>query len=286
MPWWGWCLTVFLGLVLLLRNAMKFSRKCYRKEMLAFLKERHPDIEVIREQERALTVRTPDGSEGELLLGNVYAQLVTTKVDDVASRQPIYEQFFGGMIDDFRAFNQPLSLDTAGTRLLPRIVNDATRNYLNSLGSDAKNVVPSLPLEGTPLHVVFVLDAPTSVRYVNQNDLQDLGIDVTELRRLTYENLSKIFPTNMVRKVIDDNAMINFKAMDAHDASRLLLVSQHLNPGESVVALIPDRDTLVLGPAPQNDDWSAYRKLAKTPASDKLIFDGVLRVTSSGLEVV
>ena len=286
MPWWGWCLTTFCGLVLLLWSAVKFNRKSYRKEMIAFLKERHPDVEVIRERERALTVRTPGGCQGELFLSNAYAQLVMTRIDDVASRQAIYEQYFGSLIDDFRTLNAPLSLDTHGTRLLPRIVNGATRDYLNSMSPAPKNAVPSLPLEGTPLHVVFVLDSPASVRYVTQSDLQELEIDVTELRKLTYENLAKIFPPNLVRKVINDSAMINLKLMDAHDASRLLLVSEHLKPGESLVALIPDRDTLVLAPAPQNDDWSAYRKLAKTPASDKLIFDGVLRVTSAGIEVV
>ena len=76
------------------------------------------------------------------------------------------------------------------------------------------------------------------------------------------------------------------KSGDTYDAARLLLVQQHLEPGEEIAALIPDRDTLALMPVPENEDWSNLAELARTPGGDRILLQAPLRVTADRIEVV
>lgn len=286
MPWLGWCVLVLVVLISGFSVAVKFGRRGLRKKMIAFLCEKHPEVEVVKECEHFLSVRLSDGVEGQMFLHNVYSELVKLKVDDLDGHRIVFEHCLSPMIEELRIANAPLSFMTHGSRLFPRIVNEATRKQLESLDTTAEKVLPSCTLEGTPLHVVYVLDSPGAVRYLTHHDLQELAVSISSLHDQTLQNLSKIFPQEMVRKVVEEQVTVSLKTLDTYDASRLLLVREYLNPGESLVALIPDRDTLTLCPWPANGDCSEFRKLAKIPFSDKLIFDGVLRVTASNIEVV
>jgi len=52
-----------------------------------------------------------------------------------------------------------------------------------------------------------------------------------------------------------------------------------------VVALIPDRDTLVLAMPPEDGDWSSLRKLAKNAAGEPLWREPLL-VTREGISAI
>lgn len=72
------------------------------------------------------------------------------------------------------------------------------------------------------------------------------------------------------------------KTCDSFDAARLLLVPGYLEAGETLVALIPDRDTLVLTTPPADDDWAGLRTLAGTADGDPLYTEPLV-VTSAGI---
>ena len=72
------------------------------------------------------------------------------------------------------------------------------------------------------------------------------------------------------------------KSCDSFDAARLLLVPGYLDAGESLVALIPDRDTLVLTAPPDDGDWDGLRKLARAADGDPLWAEPLI-VTSAGI---
>ena len=61
-----------------------------------------------------------------------------------------------------------------------------------------------------------------------------------------------------------------------------MLVPGDLDAGESVVALIPDRDTLVLSAAPDDGDWAGLWKLARAAAGDPLRTEPLI-VTPDGI---
>ena len=74
--------------------------------------------------------------------------------------------------------------------------------------------------------------------------------------------------------------MMMVKTMDGHDAARLLAVLGHLRDGESLLAVIPDVNTLALTAA---TDPASLTTLPRTADGvGAVLFDGVVRVTRAG----
>ena len=95
-------------------------------------------------------------------------------------------------------------------------------------------------------------------------------------------NLARTFGRDVVRSVVGSRTINVIKISDSFDAARLLLVPGYLDAGESLVALIPDRDTLALTAAPADGDWAGLRRLARAAAGDPLWTEPLI-VTSDGI---
>ena len=102
---------------------------------------------------------------------------------------------------------------------------------------------------------------------------------------LAKANLARAFDSTAVRSALSDRSMNVVKTNDTFDAARILLVPQFLEPGESIAAVIPDRDTLVLTAVPADGDWSRLRKIAGVAAGDPLWREPLI-VTREGIAPV
>jgi uncharacterized protein YtpQ (UPF0354 family) len=130
--------------------------------------------------------------------------------------------------------------------------------------------------------VVLVLDSKNSVAYLQTSQLSELGlVDPAAALEVAKENLARSFKGEVVREAIEKNNLVVGKSADTYDAARLLLVPAHLKQGETLAAMIPDRDTLVLTRIPADDNWAGLTKLAKTAAGDPL-FRKPIVVTAHG----
>ena len=91
-----------------------------------------------------------------------------------------------------------------------------------------------------------------------------------------------------IRGVLDEKRLIVVKMADTYDAARLLLVPSELREGESVIATLPDRDTLALmGPvAAEGRDRliELTRGIAHDP--DHALLDVPVIVRPSGFELM
>ena len=86
-----------------------------------------------------------------------------------------------------------------------------------------------------------------------------LGLSEPELYELALGNLRRMGDMgSVVRGVLAERVLSTVKFMDDHDSARVLLLPGHLQPGEEIVALVPDRDTLTLltMPADGSGNWS------------------------------
>ena len=174
----------------------------------------------------------------------------------------------------------PLSMATDGDRLMPRLALPSLRAELPQDADLPYSAVDSLGLE-----VLYALDAEDSVRYLTRADLQQLGITQEELHDRAMANLRKTFSGETVKDCLDGRKLISIKCMDSYDATRLLLLPAHLGPGDELVAVIPDRDTLVFAAVEPGFDWRTFDELANTPVSDKALLAQPLRVTHEGFEL-
>jgi hypothetical protein len=119
---------------------------------------------------------------------------------------------------------------------------------------------------------------------LTEGQREELGLDLDSLHRRALENLARTFAPHGVRAVIDERSLVTVKSGDSYDAARLLLVGRHLGEGEAVLAAIPDRDSLVLIPLPDDEsDLSTLAKLAKTRGGARPICNQLLKVTKDGI---
>ena len=278
MPWWGWIAIILGAVVAFFASARRSYRTMLRREFRAYLDEHLEDVEIVVEHADRFEMRMGDG-EGTINLLNLYTKITEAGASTEEERKEFYE-VYAGMIREQQGA-EDFSLATHGERILPRVV---PAGFVEAMPEKGRPV--HRQFEGTGLSVVWVIDSEHSVRYIDEEMRASLGIDAEEIDALGLENLRKTFSGDVVRRAVEEGSMAMVKAMDTFDAARILLIPEHLREGESVAALIPDRDTLCIGPIPPDGDWSGYVKLAKRPASDHLIIDRPIRVTRDGFEVM
>jgi hypothetical protein len=280
MGWSAWALLAAAGLAsvgLLVRWGARRWDASVRGDFVEYLRANAPDVEVLEVREREISVRTKDGSDGVIFLPNLFAAVANIDARDRAGREAIFSRFVG-MAHQWGSATNLTERDR--DRVRPRLVNEA---FLARLRGEVKDVtIPAAPSGVAGLFVVFVLDSPESVAYVNDRHLEDLKLSEADALALAKANLSRAFNRETVRRVLSDRSISVVKTGDTFDAARLLLVPDALEPGESVAALIPDRDTLALTVVPGDGDWAHLRKLARAAEGDPLWTEPLI-VTSEGI---
>lgn len=284
IPWWGWVLGVLAVLVIgffVMFGSWRYFRTGIRDQFLAFLAEQHPEIEIGEITSESVMVTTPEGGEGTFFFDRLYQNSTDVETDDEEGLRELFGRFAGMILEGQDALSVDAERDR--DRVFPRIVRrEWALEAAKQVGSDP---LPSLPLGPEGLDVVFVLDNENSVAYLQTEQLTDLGISPEEALDLAIENLGKSFKAEAIRPILEEGAMSVVKSEDTYDAARLLLIPGALREGESIAALIPDRDTLVLTPVPAEGDWASLANLAKSPDGDPLWTEPLL-VTPAGFATV
>lgn len=279
MLWFLGGLLLLVVLLALMFSARSAWRGAVRQELIAVLREKHTGLELVSESEAALELRLADGTTGTLNLGNLYATLASAPNTEGARRE-LVTRFVESVLAQQREADQPLSLETHGDRLMPRLAPE-------SLLAESDRIALVYRPSGLPgLLTTYVLDSEASVMYLTESHLRGLGLDAAALHERALANLRRVFPATVVRGAVETRQITLMKAGDSFDATRLLLVPEALGDGEELVALIPDRETLALAPLPADDDWGSLRKLARSPASPYHLLDRPVRVTRDGFRVV
>jgi uncharacterized protein YtpQ (UPF0354 family) len=281
MPWWLWVALGVVAVIWFLRAAMKAFRRRVRDRFVDHLRETHPELEVVKVEGDALSIRNASGQDGVMYLTTLYSMISSEGVRSPEEERRVFDRFLTAVTEHDREASQPLSLDACADRLMPRLV---PKGFFDNIPPESE--VPRMPVESLGLGIAYVLDGEHSVRYLTGRDLNDLGLTLEGLHQHAMANLERGFTPDMVRPVVEEKNMVMVKAGDSFDATRLLLVPRHLQPGEEIVAIVPDRDTLGLLPLPGNNDWTPLLKLARSPAGDRLILDRPVRVTQKGFQLV
>ncbi len=244
-------------------SAWATPRSDLAREFVAYLKANGLSVTVTKQTEDDLELSIAlDGHDAKpaIALENI-ERYVSEAVAGGASPAEAKQQLFAKYLTTIRGFNHPkLTLAHDGARVMPRLI---PVGYV-----PAAQVARAGKLGDTGLEIAYVLDAEGSVRYLSPADVRDLGLAPDALRALAMQNLGRTMPLAEVRKLIATAGVNLVKKLDSFDAARLLLVQAALKPGESVAAVVPDRDTLVVVPAPPDGDWTKLRAMAKIPPAD------------------
>jgi hypothetical protein len=249
VPPWVWVIAVIVVVIVVrARFHTEFRGICrrVREELTEYLQSRCPEAQVLREEMGNLVVRMPGGEEHVWEMADVYTEVMRLpgKGADPQARARVYEQAVRVLFPP-EPITGPLNLEAHGTSIKPRLVRPG--------GEALPDGALQTPVPGLPLSEIFVLDRPGDMRYLTEQDASDLGLDAAGLHRLALENLGKEFPRDMVATPLEGQGSA-VQMNDTFDAARLLLIPECLEPGQSVLALLPHRDMLLLLPAEMADD--------------------------------
>jgi len=276
MSWWL-LLVIFLSLGWTFFSITKSWRIKIAKEYIAYIRNKHPEITIIRLNKNSLTLKFESGDEVEGFFENIYHSCAN--VNTTEARQTVYEKFITGLLEGPKN-NEFISLATHGSKIMPRLAPRAILADLNKSGE-----APCRSFAGTGLIITYVIDYPNSVAYISGKQLEELDITEDSLYQLAMTNLAQRFSEQVVFDVLEKKTISVIKTMDSYDATKILLLPQYLPEDAEIVALIPDRDTLAITTIPADGDWSGLKKLAGT-AAGRPLFKFPLLVRRTGFTVI
>jgi hypothetical protein len=278
LPWWLWAAAGLFGLVYLALISARAYRRSVVDELVEHLREHHPEITIVNRgrgiwmTDRQISVRTRTG-EAIARLDSLFAQLAGVRVSDKDRRREAIATW-ARAVDQASAVPDP---SKQRENLLPRLM---PREQV------AADMIAG-PLDGTDLHIAYVVDMPDCVQFVTSQTLQSLAVSDDELHALALANLRKRWSPEPVRAALDKRALTVVATGDGFDAARLLLVPESLQPGEQIAAVVPDKNALALSPVPENGDWTKLISLARTiEATPPRLSSLPIRVSNTGFHFV
>jgi hypothetical protein len=295
LTWWGWAGGVLGALVAVAvaLHAVGLSwRKRIRRELIEHLRRTGPEIVIVAVHQDRLELTWADAqadarhdAQATVFLERLYDTVAALPVGDrpdlLAARTAIYDTVVASIREGATGL-EALDAEAARGNVRPRLLTDDVLATMRVQVGAAGKELPSLPSGVAGLSIVFVLDREATVAYLTSELLADLKLTPETALDLARTNLARTFGREVVRSAVGSPNINVIKSMDSFDAARLLLVPGYLEAGESVVALIPDRDTLVLTRPPDDGDWAGLRTLALAAAGDPLCTEPLV-VTAEGI---
>jgi hypothetical protein len=247
-----------------------------RRELAEYLRAAIPGAEIEGGDETSFVLHTPEERDVQINLHNITDAVLGLRPNTRQGRLALYEHFAAPIKNPENLDH--LTLEEHGPRILPRIVNQL---FLNEMEENIP--LPTRALGFTGLSVAYILDSEHHVTYFTRSHAESLGIDDRAVHDLALSNLRKIFKPEVAEAALKGQAISVIQSFDDHDAARLLIVPEHLREDQTLVAFIPDKGTLILAPAPADDDWASLHSFL--PGVAKL-YDRPLKVTHNGISVV
>jgi uncharacterized protein YtpQ (UPF0354 family) len=260
------------------RRGPRLSDDQIQQEVVAHLARTLPTLKVVELKPREIKLHNASGEEATMYLENLIASINASRGRD-EDRARIYDEFTRPL-GQYAGVVQVAPIATQTASIFPRLVH---REYLDQMA-------PGDPVHRrigeTPLHVAYVLDEENSVRFITSKDLAELAMTQEQLEALAMGNFRPRLPEKSFREIMERPGKATvISTGDSYDASRVLLLMEHLGAGEVLGVAVPDRDTLVVVPQPDDAAWASLAGIAAKPRSSRVMLGRPLRITSLGMEV-
>ena len=255
LTWWAWTgcgAAALLAIVALLFAARTSWRTGIRQELVEHLRRTAPELVITAIHPDRLELAVPGAAAdagATFYLARLYQRIAELPGGDTpelrAGRAAVYDTIVATIRDGATGL-ESLDADVERANVMPRLLTDGALAGMRAQVGAAGKALPSLPSGVAGLSIVFVLDREASVAYLTSDLLAELKLTPESALDVGRANLARTFSRDVVRSAVRSRNINVVKSCDSFDAARLLLVPGYLDAGESLVALIPDRDTLVL----------------------------------------
>ncbi len=256
----------------------RISQGTIRNECVAYLRDVFPQIEVVSLEPESLRLRLESGSGHQVFLDRIFSAIETLEDPSPSARRQVYEAFFKVLND---RVPEELSEDIDGDRLRPRVIS---RETLEAMHRQIGLELPRMALQQTGLWIVYVLDSEHSVAFVTEAMRERLGMDLGALHERSMLNLAATFDAAEFVKNLEAGSLVRVMTLDSYDASRLLLLPDHVPEGVRLAVAVPDRDLLLVLRAEDESAFDVMSQVAKVPC-ERPVFDGALEVTRNSIRL-
>jgi hypothetical protein len=225
--------------------------------VLAELKRLEPAAEYKYDADKFLLLR-PD--EGFINLANVYAEYCQA---EAAGRATLLKRFLHSCIAT-KSYELPEDFDDIHPDLLPVV---RSRFYLESAilqskfrGGEGLDM-PQMVI-GEHLALSLVYDLPTAMRSISQKDLELWNVTFYEAVEAARQNLEQM---GEIKFAVLDGRVYASASGDNYDASRLVLLDliRRFEVRGEHVAMVPNRDTLIVTGSEDDEGLAIMSKIAK-----------------------
>lgn len=216
-----------------------------------------PGIEVTVVGDLELAIRTGDDGNNRAFLNNAYQMFL--------GESPKYRD---ALVDRFvQSFAEAAKgLERSADAIIPVIKDRAwlaeTRESMRKMGTDAQEDHVHEDLNDE-LVVVYAIDTPSNIAYLNPDELDKLGVKREDLRALAVRNLRGLLPGIDVQRG-DKLSMVT--ADGNYEASLLLFADLWARESERMrgapVTAVPARDLLLFADSADADAVAQLRQVA------------------------
>ena len=233
------------------------SKEKFAGMVLAELKKLEPEAEYRYDAEKFLLLR-PD--EGFINLANVYQEYCQA---EASSRSGLLKRFLQSCVAS-KSYELPEDFADIHPDLLPVV---RSRFYLESaiLQSKVRGGegfdMPQMVI-GEHLALSLVYDLPTAMRSISQKDLEAWDVTFYEAVEAARQNLEQM---GEIKFAVLDGRVYASASGDNYDASRLMLLDliRRFDVRGDHVAMVPNRDTLIVTGAKDDEGLAIMCKIAK-----------------------
>jgi hypothetical protein len=251
----------------------RISQGTIRDECVSYLAKEFPQVAVISRDADALRLQLTNGAYHQVFLDRIYSAIADLDGPNSNRRHEIYKNFFQVLND---RIPDEISWEMDAVRIRPRVVSLET---LQAMQRQIGMELPKSPLHQTGLWVLYVLDSEHSVAFVTEPMRNKLGISKGQLHQRALDNLATTFDVRKFIAELEAGSMVRVMTLDSYDASRLLLLPEHVPEGVRLAVAVPDRDLMFVLRAEDDSAFEVMSQIAKLP-SERPIHDGALEVTN------
>lgn len=217
------------------------SPDAFTAHYVKVIEAQYPDIKVTIKEPLAISIAYPDGGTMNSFLDNAYIEYQ----QDPDNIDTLIVTYASGL-------DQTRELESAEFTLAEVMPVIKDRLYIEQVGemlkeADADNGLVYEPLN-EDLFVVYVFDTPTSVRFMTQSDLVELGVEQSSLREAALTNLQNVLQHVQLE---GDPASLSMLVADGmYEASMLLFdgiwSKQQFPVKGDIVVFVPARDVVLI----------------------------------------
>jgi hypothetical protein len=204
-------------------------------ELDQWLRSNRPQVSLVGVDQDDLLLKDNRGFNLRLSASRLEEAVSTKRT--LAERAEVYR----GLIDDNLKITEPLT-PTDAKRIRPLLLRNEDLAMFGSVR------VPQRWVDGLPLSIAYVLDGARTMRFVLESDLPALGLTPSGLYEHAVANLETPDLPKAIRHTLEQHGLANVNVGDDYDATRLILLPALLRDGEQLLALVAERNSLLLAP--------------------------------------